>query len=79
MRDRRETGAATRDERLAAARASLALARQAFVRLHTLVDAGATPEPAAFGEVVAHLDGAVRELEAIEKASPFRVLPGGRG
>jgi hypothetical protein len=79
MRDRRETGAATRDERLVAARASLALARQAFVRLHALVDAGVTPEPAAFGEVVAHLDGAMRELEAAETARPFRVLPGGRG
>ena len=40
-----------------AARASLALARQAFVRPHALVDAGVTPEPAAFGEVAAHLDG----------------------
>ena len=79
MRDGRETGAATRDERLVAARASLALARQAFVRLHALVDASVTPEPAAFGEVVAHLDGAIRELEALEKVSPFRVLPGGRG
>jgi hypothetical protein len=49
------------------------------VRLHALVDAGVTPEPAAFGEAVAHLDEAVRELEAIEKAGPFRVLPGGRG
>ena len=79
MRDGRETGAATRDERLAAARASLARTRQAFVRPHALVDAGVTPAPAAFGEVVAHLDAAVRELEAIEKASPFRVLSGGRG
>ena len=79
MRDGRKTGTATRDERLVAARASLALARQAFVRLHALVGAGATPEPADFGEVVAHLDEAMRELEAIEKASPFRVLPGGRG
>ena len=79
MRDRRETGAATRDERLVAARASLALARQAFVRLHAPVDAGVTPEPAAFGEVVAHLDGAMRELETAETARPFRALPGGRG
>ena len=80
MRDGPKTGAATRDERLAAARASLALARQAFVRLHAPVDAGVTPEPAAFGEVVAHLDAAVRELEAVETAGPFRVLlPGGRG
>ena len=39
-----------------------------------------TPAPAAFGEVVAHLDAAVRELEAVETAGPFRVLlPGGRG
>jgi hypothetical protein len=79
VRDGPRTGAATRDERLLAARASLALARQAFVRLHALVDAGVTPEPAAFGEVVAHLDGAMGELEALEKASPFRVLPGGHG
>ena len=79
MKGGRKTGTPTRDERLVAARASLALARQAFVRLHALVDAGVTPEPAAFGEVVAHLDGAMRELEAAEKAGPFRVLPGGRG
>jgi len=79
MRDGRKTGTATRDERLVAARASLALARQAFVRPHALVDAGVTPEPADFGEVVARLDEAVRELETIETASPFRVLPGGRG
>jgi hypothetical protein len=79
MRDGRKAETATRDERLVAARASLALARQAFVRLHALVDAGVTPEPAAFGEVVAHLDGAIRELEAAETARPFRVLPGGRG
>ena len=79
MRDGPRTGAATRDERLMAVRASLALARQAFVRLHALVDAGVTPEPAAFGEVVARLDEAVKELEALETASRFRVLPGGRG
>jgi hypothetical protein len=79
MRDGRETGAATQDERLLAARASLALARQAFVRLHALVDAGVRPEPAAFGEVVAHLDEATKELEAAERTGPFRVLPGGRG
>ena len=79
MRDGRKTGAATRDERLVAVRASLALARQAFVRLHAPVDAGVTPEPAAFGEVVARLDEAVREPEAVGKAGPFRVLPGGRG
>jgi len=75
----RETWPATRDERLLAARASLALARQAFVRLQALAGAGVTPEAAAFGAVVAHLDEAVRELEAIETARPFRVLPGGRG
>ena len=79
MRDGRKTGSPTRDERLLAARASLALARQAFVRLHALVDAGVTPEPAAFGEVLAHLDEAVKELERVETARPFRVLPGGRG
>jgi hypothetical protein len=79
MRDGRETGAATRDERLVAARASLALARQAFVRPHAPVDAGVTPAPAAFGEVVARLDEAVREPEAAEGAGPFPAPPGGRG
>jgi hypothetical protein len=79
MRDGRKTGTATRDERLVAARASLALARQAFVRPHAPVDAGVTPEPADFGEVVARLDEAVGELEALETASRIRVLPGGRG
>ena len=78
MRDGRETGAATRDERLVAARASLALARQAFVRLQALIGAGVTPEPADFGAVVAHLDEAMKELEALETARPFRVLPGGK-
>jgi len=77
VKDGPKTGTATRDERLAAARASLA--RQAFVRLHALVYAGVTPEPAAFGEVVARLDEAVREPEEVGKARPFRVLPGGRG
>ena len=79
MRDGRETGAATRDERLVAARASLALARQAFVRLHALVDAGVTPEPAAFGEALARLDEALKALDALAQAGPPRVLPGGRG
>jgi hypothetical protein len=78
MKDGRKPGAATRDERLLAARAGLALARQAFVRLHALVGAGVTPEPADFGAVVAHLDEAIKELEAIETARPFRVLPGGK-
>ena len=75
----RETWPATRDERLLAARASLALARHAFVRLQALVGAGVTPEPADFGAVAANLDDAARELEAIGTAPPFRVLPGGRG
>ena len=78
MKDGRKTGAPTRDERLLAARADLALARQAFVRLQALVAAGVTPEPADFGAVVAHLDGAMKELEAVETARPFRVLPGGK-
>ena len=78
MKDGRKTGAPTRDERLLAARASLALARQAFVRLQALIGAGVTPAPADFGAVVAHLDEAVRELEALETARPFRVLPGGK-
>jgi len=79
MRDGRKTGTATMNERLLAARASLARTRQAFVRPHAPVDAGVTPEPAAFVEVAAHLDDALKALEALEKASPFRVLPGGRG
>ena len=78
MRDGRKTGAATRDERLLAARASLALARQAFARLHALVGAGVTPEPADFGAVAAHMDETMKELEAVETARRFRVLPGGR-
>ena len=53
--------------------------RQAFVRLQALVGAGVRPEPADFGAVAANLDEAVRELEAVGKARPFRVLPGGRG
>jgi hypothetical protein len=79
MKDGRKTGALTRDERLLAARASLALARQAFVRLQALFGAGVTPEAADFGAVAAHLDEAMRELEAVGTARPFRVLPGGRG
>jgi hypothetical protein len=74
----RKTWPLTRDERLLAARASLALARQAFTRLQALVGAGVPPEPADFGAVAANLDDAMRELEAVETAPPFRVLPGGR-
>ena len=69
----------TRDERLLAARASLALARQGFTRLQALVGAGVTPEPADFGAVAANLDEAMKELEAIGAVPPFRVLPGGKG
>ncbi len=79
MKDGRTTGAPTRDERLLTARAGLALARQAFVRLQALIGAGVTPAAADFGAVVAHLDEAMKELEALETARPFRVLPGGEG
>ena len=78
MKGGRKTRPSTKDERLLAARASLALARQAFMRLQALVGAGVPPEPADFGAVAANLDEAVRELEAIGMARPFRVLAGGR-
>jgi hypothetical protein len=48
------------------------------MRLQALVGAGVPPEPADFGAVAANLDEAVRELEAIGTARPFRVLPGGK-
>ena len=48
------------------------------MRLQALVGAGVPPEPADFGAVAANLDEAVRELEAIGMARPFRVLAGGR-
>ena len=78
MKGGRKTWPSTKDERLLAARASLTLARQAFTRLQALAGAGVRPEPADLGAVAANLDEAVRELEAIETARSFRVLPGGK-
>ncbi len=65
--------------RLPALRASLRLAREALERQLALAQAGVTPEAAAFGEAIAHLDDALKEREAVERAGPFRVLAGGRG
>jgi hypothetical protein len=67
------------NERLYTVRASLRLARRVLVRQVALVHAGATPEPAAYAEALAHLDDALEELEAFEKAGPLRAVPGGRG
>jgi hypothetical protein len=67
------------NDRLPTILASLALARQALVRLHALAEAGERPDAAALGAVMAPLDAAAKELEALAKRRPFRVLPGGRG
>ena len=77
MRGEGKTWPSTKDERLLAARASLALARQALTGLQALVGAGVPPEPADFGAVAANLDEGARALEAVGTARPFRVPPGG--
>jgi len=60
-------------------RASLLLARRALERQLALIEARETPDTGAFAEVAAHLDDALKALEALEKGGPLRVLPGGRG
>ena len=67
------------NERFVHVRASLLLARRAVERQLGLVAMKEAPDADAFVEVAAHLDDALRELDALERPVPLRVLPGGRG
>src|SRR3954464_14020427 len=67
------------NDRFLSVRASLLLARRALERQLALIEARERPDTDAFAEVAAHLDGALRELEALEKGGPLRVWPGGGG
>ena len=65
------------NDRFLPVRAGLLLARRALERQLALIGARERPDAAAFAEVTAHLDDALKELEALAKAGPPRVLPGG--
>jgi hypothetical protein len=67
------------NDRFLSVRASLLLARRALERQLALIEMRETPDAGAFAEVAAHLDDALKALEALEKGGPLRVLPGGKG
>jgi hypothetical protein len=66
------------NERFVHVRASLLLARRAVERQLGLVAMKQAPDADAFAEVAAHLDDALKALDALERLEPFRVLPGGK-
>ena len=66
------------NDRFLPVRASLLLARRALERQLALIEMRETPDAGAF-EVAAHLDDALKELDALENGGPLRVLPGGQG